>query len=343
MANKGNDNGVGMSVLVTGAHGYVGPLVLRLLADRGIDARVCDPGWFLPAYTGTFPLPRADHRDFRDLGLRELEGLQAIIHLAGYSNDPTGWLCAEDTQELNQRATVRLARLAQEAGVETFVFSSSCSVFGASEAVWVDEDGPTAPLTPYAQSKLEAETALMGLAGPGFRVAVLRGATAFGASPLPRTDLLLNELCAEAACGRPLILNSLGTSWRPFMPVGDFARALVAAALTPPVRSSARPVWNIAPPGMQMTVRDAAMRAARVAGVPDPIFPTGAVADRRSYRVDGRRFPADFPDFEYSTDFEGEIADCLAAFGAIPKLARDLACNRFVRLAALRQAREMVT
>jgi nucleoside-diphosphate-sugar epimerase len=198
--------------------------------------------------------------------------------------------------------------------------------------------GVTSPVTPYAAAKLAAETALLGLRDASFGVAILRGATAFGPSPVPRTDLLLNELCAEAACGRPLELQSDGQSWRPFMPVGDFARALCTAALQTPQDGADLPVWNIAPPQMQMTVRTATERAAAVAQTLPPRLGPQSAPDRRSYRVSGARFVQAYPDFTYSDDFDGMIASTIREFKAIPTLAQDLRADRFVRLAQLKRA-----
>lgn len=212
------------------------------------------------------------------------------------------------------------------------MFASSCSVYGNSDAEELDESSLAVPLTAYSKAKLDAEEALLSMASEDFRVSILRGATAFGWAACPRTDLLLNELCAVAACEQPIELHSDGTSWRPFMPVGDFARAFVAAVSSPPTTNHVLPVWNIAPPGMQMTVADAARRAAAVANAPSPVFGTGAGRDLRSYRVDGSRFLKAYPDFEYSTDFDRVIAETVAGFASVQTLTDDMNTGRFVRL-----------
>ena len=324
-----------MTTLVTGSHGYIGSAVLKELDRQSVAHVTCDAGWFHHARTGADDIAKPDFPDFTKLCGPDFAGVDTVIHLAAYSNDPTAALSPATTMLLNFHATVHLAKTARAAGVGTFVFSSSCSVFGDSHSDLVDERSVTNPLTPYALSKKRAEDALLELQTPTFRVAILRGATAFGASDVPRTDLLLNEFCAQAALGRSLTLNSLGTSWRPFMPISDFARALVLAAREAPRDLSSPPVWNVAPPHMQMTVREATRRAATVANVPTPIPPSEAAADKRSYRVDGRAFLRAYQQFTFNSHFEDEIADTIQSYATITSLAADLSDARFVRLASL--------
>lgn len=325
-----------MRILVTGGWGYVGALVVQRLRGLGVDPAVCDAGWFLDARQTP---PGAAARDLRDLSATDLAGFDAVIHLAALSNDPLGALDPAVTEALNHTATIALARRARAAGVGCFVFASTCSVYGASGTRRLDETVATQPITPYASAKRAAEGGLLALARPGFRVAILRGATAFGFSDCPRTDLLLNEFCARAALGLPLVLQSDGASWRPFMPVADFAHALVGAALEPPAEDDGLPVWNVAPPRLQMTVADAVRRAARATGAPPPVFGSAMPADRRSYRVDGRRFARAYPQIPYSTDFTACIGATLDGFRTLPRLAEDMATGRFVRLRMLDPAR----
>lgn len=327
-----------MSVLVTGGAGYVGSVVVAELEKAGVRVAVVDAGWFAHALVaGQKPKP-VYATDFRALTVADLASFDTIIHLAGYSNDPMGWLSPQETYALNETEAVALAVRAKQAGVKRFVFSSTCSVYGEADDSEKDETGETAPITPYGAAKLGAESGLLRLHDDDFKVAILRGATAFGPSPVPRTDLLLNELCAEAAIGKPLQLQSDGQSWRPFMPVGDFARALSTAARQAPQVDDDRPVWNIAPPAMQMTVREAATRAARIANVSPPFLGPHSAADRRSYRVSGAKFLKAFPDFTYSADFDAVIVDTIKAYGAIATLKHDLHNDRFVRLASFKRA-----
>ncbi|MCZ4350912.1 SDR family oxidoreductase [Roseovarius aestuarii] len=328
-----------MKILVTGAGGYIGPAVMSALESTGVEIKVCDIGWFKAARVRTGKWCAADHPDFTTLSTDLLKHVDAVIHLAGYSNDPIGYLHPDETMRLNFHETISLAQRSRDAGVGVFVFASSCSVYGDSGDTVMDEDHTPSPLTPYASSKALAEDALIALQTNDFRVRILRGATAFGASPVPRTDLLLNELCAHAALGQSATLRSTGDSWRPFMPVEDFARALSAAALNEPANMQQRPIWNIAPPRMQMTVRDAANLTAKVAGLPSPSTAEGATHDNRSYRVDGTRFADNFPMFRYTSDFMAQLSACIKSYLDIPGLETDLQNKRFVRLETFRRSR----
>ncbi len=278
-----------------------------------------------------------DFNDFRTLKHIDFQRIDSVIHLAALSNDPLGSLDEKHTLDLNHQAALDLALKAKSAGVRRFVFASSCSVYGPSGAELVDEFAPTNPLTAYAKAKFLAESDLMELSDDHFSVRILRGATAFGQSDCPRTDLLLNELCADAALGRPIRLQSDGTSWRPFMPVSDFAKALLTAATEEPIAESGPYIWNIAPPGMQLTVRDAATRATHVAGLEAPIMTAGSNPDQRSYRVSGERFAKAFPKFRYSDNFDEQIRKSIDYFATLPNLYEDIRSERFVRLSNLRK------
>jgi len=321
-------------ILVTGGWGYVGVHVVSELKRKNVLIDLCDTGWFLGAHTN-LPL-NPTPRDFRSLSVTDLEGVDAIIHLAGLSNDPLGSLHARQTDALNHQATLALAQTAKQAGVSRFIFASTCSVYGASGATQLDEFSPTAPITPYGEAKRKAELGLISMQSAGFSIAILRGATAYGFSACPRSDLLLNEFCTMAALGRQFALTSDGASWRPFMPVDLFAKSLTAAALAPPELDDGLPIWNIAPPSQQMTVADAVHRAAQACGAPPPIFGAHLPADQRSYRVDGSRFADAYPSVPYLDDFDAQITHAVSAFSKLPTLAKDLSEQRFIRLNMLK-------
>ena len=184
-------------------------------------------------FGGGMPEIRKVRRDIRDVTASELEGFEGVIHLAGLSNDPLGCYRPDLTDEINHRATVRLAKAAKEAGVERFLFASSCSNYGAAGEGFVDEEAEFHPLTPYAISKVRAEEGLSKLADDSFSPVCLRASTAYGVSPRLRFDLVINNLTAWAFTDGQIYLKSDGAAWRPVVHVEDFARAYLATLHAP--------------------------------------------------------------------------------------------------------------
>jgi nucleoside-diphosphate-sugar epimerase len=308
-----------MHVLVTGHDGYIGTVLVPVLLEAG--HRVTGLDTFLYEGCDLFP-PRATvdavRLDVRDVGPRDLEGLDAIVHLAALSNDPLGALAPALTREVNFEATVALARSAREAGVGRFVFASSCSMYGTAEAERpVAEDAPLRPLTAYAESKVRAEEALAALADDDFAPVLMRNATAYGASPRMRVDLVLNNLVGWAlTTGRIRILSD-GTPWRPLVHVEDIARAALAA-LEAPRDLVAGEAFNVGADEENYQVRELAevVRAA-VPGCEIEYAGSGE-PDPRSYRVDFAKLRRTFPALELSwTAARGavEMRDALRAGG----------------------------
>ena len=280
-----------MRVLVTGHHGYIGSVVVPVLTAAGHEVigldtflyRGCD---LFPGVEPSRELPL----DVRDVEPAHLEGVEVVVHLAALSNDPLGALDPDLTMDVNFHGTVRLARAAREAGVRRFLFASSCSMYGASSnGDLVDETAPLRPLTAYAESKARAEEALAEIADDDFSPVFLRNATAYGASPRLRLDLVLNNLVGWAyTTGRVRILSD-GTPWRPLVHVEDIARALVPA-LEAPREAVHGEAFNVGAEADNYQVRDLAEIVARTvdgsvveyAGAGDP--------DPRSYRVDFGKF-----------------------------------------------------
>jgi nucleoside-diphosphate-sugar epimerase len=218
-----------MRVLVTGHRGYVGSVLVPKLVTAGHDVRGLDACLFEACGVGMNRSPIDERRiDIRDVDPRHLEGFDVVVHLAALSNDPLGDLSAALTAEINHAATVRLARAAKQAGVPRFIFSSSCSVYGAAGEDLIDEGGECRPVTAYARSKLAAEADVARLADSHFSPVFLRPATAYGASAELRFDLALNNLVAWAASTGRIYVKSDGWAWRPFIHVDDIAAAFVA-------------------------------------------------------------------------------------------------------------------
>src|SRR5262245_12432061 len=215
-----------MRVLVTGHLGYIGAVMVPMLLDHGHTVAGLDSDLFEACtFVGDVPRVPSIRRDLRDVTGEDLRGVDAVIHLAGLSNDPLGDLNPAMTAEINHRASVRLAVLAKEAGVTRFLFSSSCSNYGAGGDAPVDEEGELRPLTPYAVSKVAVERDVAVLADGRFSPTFLRNATAYGVSPRLRFDLVLNNLVMWAYATGRVHLKSDGTPWRPLVHIEDICRA----------------------------------------------------------------------------------------------------------------------
>jgi nucleoside-diphosphate-sugar epimerase len=270
--------------------------------------------------------------DVRDLTSADLGSFDAIVHLANLSNDPLGTLDPSLTHEINVEATVRLARLAREAGIKRFVNSSSCSVYGDAVEPWVDESTPPRPVTAYGQSKLEAERRLTELSDDDFCVTSLRNATAFGYSPRLRLDLVVNDLVASAALSGQVRLSSDGSAWRPLVHIRDIARAFAQVLAAPPQRVNGLTV-NVGSDQQNFRILDVAR--AVVAEVPgsELVIKDGATADRRSYRVRFGRLRQVLPDFACTHSLEFGIRELKAAYAR----ASVDSPERFIRLSHLQK------
>lgn len=216
-----------MKVLVTGHDGYIGTVLVPMLQQRGHEVVGMDSMLFEPCVFGT-KISRPDHElriDIRDAELEHFAGIDAVIHLAGMSNDPAGDLNPEATYEVNHKASSRLAELAKAAGVQRFLFSSSCSIYGAHGDEFLDESAEFLPVTPYGESKVFVERDLHDLADDSFSPTNLRNSTAYGVSERLRGDLVVNNLTGFAVTTNQVFLKSDGSSWRPLVHIEDISRA----------------------------------------------------------------------------------------------------------------------
>ncbi len=290
-----------MKILVTGTEGYLGCLLAPLLVEDGHDVTGLDTGYYKHGwlYNGVTSTVRTLAKDIREVQVEDLRGYDAVVHMAELSNDPLGDLLGEVTYEVNHKGSVRLAQVAKEAGVGRFVYMSSCSVYGVADGT-VDETSPVNPQTAYAICKARVERDVAPLADETFAPTFLRNATAFGASPRMRFDIVLNNLAGLAWTTGKIAMNSDGTPWRPLVHGLDIAQA-IRRVLTAPVDAVRGEVLNVGSEEQNYQVRDIAEKVA--AAFPGCELTFGpASADNRSYKVSFEKIKRVLPDFECQWD-----------------------------------------
>lgn len=309
-----------MNVLLTGGEGYIGSVLGPMLLDAGHDVHVYDTGYHRAGwlYDGLDGAPRWTRLDTRLTDARHLEGFDAIVHLADLSNDPVGELNPDITYQINHAATVRLAHLAKEAGVGRFVYASSCSVYGASggtsDELSSETDTP-APITAYAKCKVMVENDLGPMADSTFTPVFLRNATAFGASPRMRFDLVVNELTAMAYLDRRLVLESDGTPWRPFVHIRDISKAIICS-LHAPASAVSGEIFNVGDSRANYQVRDICrIIGEEIPGCEVVIGEQGG--DTRNYRVDFTKINSQLPGFSCDWDVRRGVAELREIFDRI--------------------------
>jgi nucleoside-diphosphate-sugar epimerase len=325
-----------MRVLVTGHRGYIGsPLVDRLKTAGhevvGVDTELYEDCTFGRNKDSGV---RAINRDIRELSPADLEGIDAIAHLAGVCNDPLGDLLPETTYEINHAATVRLAKIAKAGGVRRFVFSSSCSVYGAAGREWIDEKSEPNPITPYGLSKWKAEVDLRRLADASFSPVFLRSATAYGFSPRIRFDLVLNNLTAHAFTSGKVLLKSDGMSWRPIVHIEDIGRAFLAA-LEAPVETVHNEIFNVGITTENYRIREIAEIVKETVPGSRIEFAAGAGPDKRTYRVDCSKVARLLPKFRPQWTARRGARDLYNKYTEYGLLLEDFEGARYQRLAYL--------
>lgn len=284
-----------MRVLVTGSNGYIGSVLMPLLMEDGHEVYGIDSDLYAQCtYGPAFPEFPYKNKDIRDIEIRDLEGYDAVIHLAALSNDPLSDLNPRLTFEINHEASVRLARLAKAAGVKRFLFSSSCSTYGASGDVMQTEEAEFHPVTPYGTTKVLVEKDVSKLADDTFSPVFLRNATAYGVSPRLRFDLVINNLVAWALASGIVYLKSDGTPWRPLVHVEDISRAFLAV-LGAPGDAIHNKAFNIGSNRENYRILDLARIVEKTVPGCRIEFAKDAGPDKRCYRVDFGRFNAAFP------------------------------------------------
>lgn len=306
-----------MRIALTGCDGYIGSRMGHVLLEAGHDVTGFDNGMHRvnTMYRSIERRPAVRTIDTRDITPDHLAGFDAVVHLAEISNDPVGELDPDLTDNINRRATTHLAESAVEAGVTRFVHMSSCSVYGASGEIDSSETSSTDPLTAYARAKLAVEEAVAPMASANFSPTFLRNATAYGASPNQRFDLVVNDLAALAMLTGRISMQSDGTPWRPFVHILDIAKA-TRCVLDADPEAMAGEIFNVGSDDQNLRVRDVAeLVAERVPGCELEFGPQSA--DARDYRADFTKIHSELPGFSCDWDVGRGIDELLDVFRSI--------------------------
>jgi nucleoside-diphosphate-sugar epimerase len=326
-----------MRVLVTGHHGYIGSVLVPLFRAAGHEVVGLDTFFFEGCDFGAPPSAVATiRRDIRDVTGADLDGFDAVVHLAALSNDPLGSLDPALTEDINLNASVGLARSAKEAGVTRFLFSSSCSLYGIAGDELVTERAAFNPVTPYAASKVRAEHELGKLADRCFSPTYLRNATAYGVSARLRTDVMVNDLVAYAHLTGEVVIKSDGTPWRPLIHVEDVAAAFLAV-LQAPRDAVHNEGFNVGTTTENFRVREVAEMVRDVVTGSRVTYAEGGGPDPRCYRVNCDKLRAQVPAYRPRWTVRRGIEELYDAYRANSLTLDDFERGRYVRLMHIRR------
>ncbi|HWO93875.1 MAG TPA: SDR family oxidoreductase [Dehalococcoidia bacterium] len=331
-----------MRVLITGHDGYIGSVLTPMFVAAGHDVVGLDSYLFEGCALGPESPPNvpAIRKDVRDVEFHDLAGFDAVVHLAGISNDPLGDLNPDCTYDINYHGTVHLAKVAKAAGVQRFLFSSSCSVYGAQGDEFATEEAALNPVTPYGESKILAEEALSLLADDAFSPTYLRNATAYGASPRLRGDLVVNNLVGYALTTGRVFIKSDGSPWRPLIHIEDIARAFLAvlAAPRPVVHDQA---FNVGRTEENYRISEVADIVRETVAGSVIVYAEGASPDTRNYRVDCQKFARAVPQFQPQWTVRRGAEQLASAYRqhGLTELA-ELTGSRFQRIKRVRELQD---
>ena len=289
-----------MRILVTGNQGYIGTIMTQRFAEAGHEVIGMDTGFYQDCWMGSPVDPKVTtqiRKDIREVTAEDFHGVEGIVHLAALSNDPTGELNPGLTEDINYEATMKVARAAKAAGVERFVFASSCSIYGAGGKDALTEEDEFNPLTAYAKSKVASEFGLRELADDGFSPTFMRNGTVYGYSPRLRVDLVVNNLTGWALTTGQVKLLSDGRAWRPMLHIEDFTQAFLCA-LESPREAVHNQAMNVGTESENYMVRDMAEFVQQVVPNSTVSFGEGAGADTRNYNVSFNKIREVLPAFQ---------------------------------------------
>jgi nucleoside-diphosphate-sugar epimerase len=328
-----------MKIFVTGTEGYIGARLVPLLVSRGhevvgLDTGYYRDGWLYSDNAGMPETARTLLKDLRKVTAADLEGCEAVAHLAELSNDPLGQNNPTVTHQINHRGSVALAELARKGGIRRFVYTSSCSVYGAGTGDFLDESALTNPQTAYAECKVLVERDVGKMAGADFCPVFLRNATAYGPSPRMRFDIVINDLCALAWTKRLIAMTSDGSPWRPVVHVDDICHA-VYCALVAPEEAVRGKIFNVGQTSDNFRVRELAeIVAAEFPGCEVTVGKSGG--DTRSYRVNFDKIHRELPGFVCRNTVKDGVQQLHALFKRIEMSPDTYQFRAFTRLKQLK-------
>lgn len=328
------------AILLTGNAGYIGTVMTKFLKDESYLVVGLDSDWFSEFSFFSPPKEMKPDRqiikDIREMTEDDLNGIDIVIHLAGLSNDPLGEIDLHLTDEINHRATIKIARMCKAKGIKRFIFASSCSIYGiADSAVPINENGRISPVTAYAKAKADAERGLVELADEDFHPVLMRNATVYGPSPRLRLDLVVNNLIAWAYLTGEITIMSDGTPWRPVVHIEDFCNAFIAAIKAPAEKIHSK-AFNVGIDEENFQIKEIAYQIQKVLPRSKIRILNERGSDERTYRVDFSKIKEILEDFRPRRRLGEGVTELLEVYRKYNLTLEDFKSGKFFRINSVR-------